>query len=150
MANKVVQDIGLFIAGLFFVVLAFVLAPGVNQAVQQQYFPVGKYNNQVLKREATDVYLHVWGEKLRECQPIAGSLNSYFRTTGGPRIGIPEDRVSGDPGAKPVGKVDFGVWVIHNVPSNAKYVEMWMAHDCQGTKFSNPLAVNDLDREGVQ
>ena len=150
MSNRIAQDIGLFIAGLFFVVLAFVLAPGVNQAVQQQYFPVGKYSSQVLKREANEVQVHVWGEKLRDCHPVTGSLNSYFRVPGGPRFGVPETLISGDPGAKPVGKVDLGVWAVHGVPRNAKFIEIWMTHDCQGTKFSNPVTVNDLDLEGVQ
>ena len=54
------------------------------------------------------VYVHVWGEKLRDCRAILNSLES-FTLRDGVRYDAREERESGDTANRPVGKVDLGV-----------------------------------------
>ena len=57
--------------------------------------PVVQYQGEIIKREGDRVLVHVWGRKLRDCEAVIGSVNSYS-VRDGVLYGAHEARASGD------------------------------------------------------
>ena len=93
-------------------------------------FPVVRYQSEIVSREDNAVSIHVWGEKLRNCQAVPGSLQSYTLRDE-VRFDADEQRVLCYESSRPVGKVDLGIWRVWPV-KGARAVEMYVLHDCDG------------------
>lgn len=139
MFTRPLQTIGIFVSVALLLILAFTMAPTLNQVYQSKFMPVTKYSTTMVKREDRDVFVHLSREKLRDCLAVPKSLNSYYLRNG-IRVGVSEERYSGDSSSRPVGFADLGVFVIHDVPVDAQSVEMYVQHDCAGTQLLSLIA----------
>lgn len=150
MFTRSLQTTGIFVSIALLLILAFTMAPALNQAYQSKFMPVTKYSTTVVKREGRDVFVHLSGEKLRDCLIVPKSLNSYYLRNG-IRVGVSEERYSGDSSSRPVGFTDLGVFVIHDVPVDAQSIEMYVQHDCAGTVLLSLVASANLmeSRHGI-
>lgn len=145
MSTRPVQLAGLWVSIVLLFVILLNIAPSLNQAYQMTFMPVVKYQTKIVKRIDKDVFVHISGEKLRPCEAVPKSLNSYY-TRNGARIAVPEDRYSGDPSNWPVGPVDLGVFVLHDVPLDAHEVEMYVKYDCAGVLLLTNIAKARLEK----
>ena len=123
--------LGLFIASYIGSIRSFVMN------THAEFFPVVKYQAEIVGRKDDFVLIHVWGEKLRDCPAIKDSLESYT-VRKDTLFDANEFRIDGNPNSRPVGKVDLGVWKIWPV-EGAKRVRMYVSHDCDGSVIRSKI-----------
>ena len=135
--NRYVIFIGLLI-GLF--LMPPLLEYSVYQAkrLYTAFNPVVDYQSEVVKRDGDKIYVHIWGTKRRDCDCVAGSLDS-FAVVRGVLYGVHEERVSGDTSCRPPGLVDIGTFVLWPVP-DAEELLMRIKHNCNGHIVSSEIA----------
>ena len=100
--------------------------------------PVVAYKGEILKREGDRVTIHVYGRKLRDCEAVIGSVNSYS-IKDGVLYGAHEQRLSGDSSSRPVGLVDLGTWLIWPAVEGAQEVKMSVRHLCDGRSITTEV-----------
>ena len=101
--------------------------------------PVVQYQGEIVKREGDRVLVHVWGRKLRDCEAVIGSVNSYS-VRDGVLYGAHEARASGDSSSRPVGPVDLGTWWIWPMVDKATEIRMTVRHTCDGRSVLTEMA----------
>lgn len=121
---------------MFALILGIVLStylPGLREAlltVYDHYYPVVNYKSEIVGRSEDAVMVRVWGEKLRDCNVVPDSLDS-FTVKGGMFYDAAEIRVQGYAANRPVGRVDLGIWKVWPTRLGDS-VQMWVLHNCDG------------------
>jgi hypothetical protein len=114
------------------------------------FFPVVRMEGRIVSKDPSgSVLVHVWGEKLRDCQFI--QIDSYSLSRTGILRDANEERAEdlpADGGTKPPGVYDLGVWRIYPVVAGSTRVQMFVEHSCNGRLvYTNIADVSLQDKE---
>lgn len=127
------------------IVLGVILSIPLSNNIERWFFafydsvnPVVNYKSEIISREDNAILIHVWGEKLRDCQAVSGSHQSYTIRNGVYHDAF-EERVVGSPSSRPVGKVDLGVWRVWPTKAGT-HVVMTINHRCDGRLITSEIA----------
>ena len=124
---------------VFAIIFGVLIAPSAEKSVSGSFYdwydahnPVVRWHGELVSQAEDFVLVRVSGEKLRECDYVPASLESYA-VRASVRFDAREQRVDGIEGAtsRPVGPANLGVWKLWPV-KGADSVEMWIAHECSG------------------
>ena len=116
-----------------------------RRLIEKEFFPIVAYKAKVLSHDSKEAIIHISGHKLRDCEVIKGSLQTYA-VKDGVYFDIQEERVTGDSSSRPVGLVDLGAWRVYPI-LGAQRVVMTITHDCDGHKIKSEIANVILEKK---
>ena len=126
------------------VLFGWLLAPSGHSvsdylwSVYDRHNPVVRYTGEIINRQGDQVTVHIWGRKLRDCEAVPGSVNSYS-IKDGVSYGAHEQRLTGDPSSRPIGLVDLGTWLVWPLEAGSTEIRMTVKHLCSGRLLTTEI-----------